>query len=190
MSQQPAPDFTLLTTRSEPVALSSLWRVRLTALVFVRHLGCTFCKEQVKDLRDHAAELEEAGLGVAIITPDTVEHNAAFAAEHAVPFVVLADPRRAVYAAYGFREGSLGQLLNPHVVARGAVATLRGNIARRSAGNARQLPGLALVDRAGLLRYRKPARDAADHLSARQLLAVARPLLATECERTRPGAAD
>jgi peroxiredoxin len=190
MPPQPAPDFTVLNTRSEPVALSTLWSVRLTALVFVRHLGCTFCKEQVKDLRDHAVELAQAGLGVAVITPDTVEHNAAFAAEYALPFLVLADPERSVYAAYGFQEGTFGQLLNPHVVARGAVATLRGNIAGRSAGNARQLPGLALVDRAGLLRYRRPARDAADHLSARQLLAVARPLLRTERERTRPDAAE
>ena len=185
MPAQPAPDFTLLNTRSEPVALSDLWNVRLTALVFVRHLGCSFCKEQVTDLRDYAPELEQAELGIALVTPDTAEHNAAFAAEHALPFVVLADPERRAYAAYGFHEGRLGQLLNAHIVARGALALLHGHAARRSAGNARQLPGLALVDQAGLLRYRRVARDAADHLSARQLLAKAAPLLEAERERTR-----
>ena len=186
---QLAPDCALLDIHAEPLSLSQVWETRLSALIFVRHLGCSFCVAQVSDLRSHAAEIEAAGLGIALVTPDTPANSAAFAERLALPFLVLADPRRAAYASYGLRQGQLRDFITPRVVGHGAKELLHGNLPRRSAGNAMQLAGTALVSQDGVLLALRPARDVADYLSARDLLRLAQPHLLSARERTRPTAA-
>jgi peroxiredoxin len=56
-----APDIELFDTDGNPVHLSDYWQGERTALVFMRHVGCIFCREQVQDLRDNADALRDAG---------------------------------------------------------------------------------------------------------------------------------
>lgn len=145
----------------------------LTAFIFVRHLGCIFCREQVKDLRANATALAGAGVQVVIVSPATPQQSAAFARDFAVPFPVLSDPAREAYRAFGFFEGTVGQLLNPHIIARSMQAVARGALPGRRSGNSRQLPGAVLVDSTGTILHLQVATDAADHLMASDVLEIA-----------------
>lgn len=158
-----------------PVRFSGFWQERTTAFVFVRHLGCVFCREQLKDLRTHAQDIELAGLSLVVIVPDRPDVVTTFAAGFRPPFPILSDPRREAYQAYGLTEGTGAQLLNPHVIARSFGAMARGNFQGRSSGaSKRQLPGTAIVDRNGQMLHHHVAADAADHLSAAALIDIAR----------------
>jgi peroxiredoxin len=169
-----APDATVRTVDGSNVRFSDYWKEGLTAFTFIRYLSCIFCKEQVREYRDHAAEIANAGLRVVIITPAAPEASADFAREMRLPFTVLCDPERDAYRAYGLTEGSVGQLINPRIVARGVQATLRGNLIEvPKGGNSRQLPGTAIIDQEGRVQYHHVARDASDHLTAAQLIAQA-----------------
>jgi peroxiredoxin len=165
-----APDIEVFDADGKPVRLSHYWQGERTALVFMRHIGCIFCREQVQDLRDNAAALEEAGVSVVIITPDRPSRARKFVEQYRVPFPTLTDPERNAYRAYGLMDGSLGQLINPHIIARGAKATLNGTFLNRTTSAPRQLPGTAIVDSTGRLLHLHHARDAADHLTSRDLI--------------------
>jgi peroxiredoxin len=169
-----APDAVALAVDGTEVRFSDYWRKGTTAFTFIRYLSCIFCKEQVKEYRDHAAEIARAGLQVVIVTPATPEESAAFAERLNLPFPILCDPERAAYRAYGLTEGSAGQLLNPRVVARGIQATLHGSFPTPpKGGNPRQLPGTAIVDWSGKVQFHHVAEDASDHVTIAQLLAQA-----------------
>lgn len=111
-----APDFTLLNTDNEPVKLSDLWTDRPLLLAFTRHFGCTQCKEMLNELTLGRDQIEQAGLGIAIIMQGSPEENAAFAKRFAPGLLCLSDPERKVYEAYGLEKGNLFQtFLNPKV---------------------------------------------------------------------------
>jgi peroxiredoxin len=166
-----APDLTLIDAQGIERSFSEFWREGLTAFTFLRYLGCLFCREQVKDLRDHQAYLAEAGLQIVLVTPDRPEPSHAFADQFRLPFPLLTDPRREAYRAYGLTEATRGQLLRPRVFLRGARVVLGGTLQGKPDQRvSRQLPGTALVDTAGRLRFLHLADDPSDHLSLARLL--------------------
>ncbi len=169
-----APDVEVFDADGKPVRLSHYWQGGLTALVFMRHVGCIFCREQVQDLRDNAAALEAAGLSVVVLTPDRPSRARKFVEEYRVPFPTLTDPDRNAYRAYGLMDGSFGQLVNRRIFTEGVKATMNGTFLRRTTSAPRQLPGTAIVDSSGRLRHLHHARDAADHLTSQELIELAR----------------
>jgi peroxiredoxin Q/BCP len=70
-------------------------------LAFYPADGTPGCTTQACDIRDHWAEFEELGVRVVGISPDDVATHADFAAEHALPHLLLADPEHRVLEAYG-----------------------------------------------------------------------------------------
>jgi peroxiredoxin len=111
-----APDLALLDTSGKPVQLSSLWAERPLLLAFTRHFGCTQCKEMLAELVNGREQIEKAGLGIAVITQGTPEATAEFARQQAPGLLMLCDPQRKAYQAYGLERGNLFQtFLNPKV---------------------------------------------------------------------------
>ncbi len=104
-----APDLTLQNTAGEPVQLSSLWAQRPLLLAFTRHFGCTQCKEMLEELVTGRVQIENAGLSIAVITQGAPEETAIFAEKYAPGLLVLCDPERKAYQAYGLEQGSLFQ---------------------------------------------------------------------------------
>jgi len=111
-----APDLMLQTSSGEPVQLSSLWKQKPLLLAFTRHFGCTQCKEMLDELVAGKERIEKAGLGIAVITQGTLEITGEFAKMFAPGLLVLADPERKAYQAYGLERGNLFQtVINPKV---------------------------------------------------------------------------
>ena len=119
-------------------------------------------------------EFDALGARVVLAGQGSAEESAAFARDLRLPFVVLADPERAAYATYGLVEGTLGQLIAPAVTVAALRATLRGARQGPTVGAQRQLPGAFVIDRAGIVRFAKPARHAGDIASAEELLTAVR----------------
>jgi len=105
--ESPAPDLALLDIAGKPVKLSSLWKKRPLVLAFTRHFGCTQCKEMLDELVGGRERIEKAGLGIAVVTQGTPETTALFAEKHAPNLLMLSDPERASYRAYGLERGTL-----------------------------------------------------------------------------------
>jgi peroxiredoxin len=104
-----APDLLLLDTSRNPVQLSALWASKPLLLAFTRHFGCTQCKEMLDELVAGKDRIIQAGLDLAIVTQGTPESAALFAKDFAPGLLVLADPERKAYTAYGLERGNLFQ---------------------------------------------------------------------------------
>lgn len=111
-----APDLTLVDTSGKPIKLSDLWKEKPLLLAFTRHFGCTQCKEMLDELSAGREQIEQAGLNIAVIMQGTPGESAEFAKKFATGLMVLADPERKAYHAFGLERGNLFQtFLNPKV---------------------------------------------------------------------------
>lgn len=112
----PAPDLKVQDSSGKTVQLSALWKKKPLLLAFTRHFGCTQCKEMLDELVEGKERIHKAGLDIAVITQGTPQSTALFARQFAPGLLLLSDPQREAYRAYGLEQGNLFQtFLNPKV---------------------------------------------------------------------------
>ena len=161
-----APDLTLLDTAGKPVTLSKLWKKRPLLLAFTRHFGCTQCKEMLEELVNGRERIEDAGLGIAVITQGTPETTDLFAREYAPDLLCLADPERRAYQAYGLERGTLFEtFLNLKVMQAVARSRKKGyEVEPPPAGqDAMQMSGSFIISREGRVLLPYYYDNIADH---------------------------
>jgi len=126
--------------------LADLSRERPTLVVFLRHSGCTFCREALSDLRRRREAIESQGVGIALATMSDDASARKIAERYGLGDVPrVSDPDRYLYAAFSLRRGTLLQLFGPRVFLRGVAATLRGHLVGPLDGDGFQMPGAFLV---------------------------------------------
>ena len=96
----PAPDFEAPDQTGATVRLAD-FAGRPLALYFYPKDDTPGCTTQACNLRDHTAALDDTGVAVVGVSPDTVASHEAFAGAHDLPFPLLADPGRTILNAYG-----------------------------------------------------------------------------------------
>jgi len=116
-------------------------------IVFLRHSGCTFCRQTLADLHTQRAELAAEGvLPVLVHMEDDVSGKRFFAEFELDDLPRISDPKCQLYRAYGLNRGRLGQLLGPAVWWRGFKAAI---LSRHGVGPAKgdgfQMPGAFLT---------------------------------------------
>ena len=94
----------------EDVRLGDLWRDRPTALVFLRHFGCVFCRHHAVRLHRARQGFEDAGVGLAVIGMGTPEDAADFRRIHGMELPVLVDPDRRIYERAGAKIATIDEL--------------------------------------------------------------------------------
>ena len=164
----PAPDLDVRLALGGSVRLSTLWQAQPLLLAFTRHFGCTQCKEMLDRLRASQAELDAAGLRLAVVTQGTAEAAAEFCAQFAPPgSICLSDPEFKVYAAYGLERGNIFQtVLSPQIwKAVNDAAKLKGwRLELPPAGqDAAMLSGTFVIGRDGRVRLPYYYAHIADH---------------------------
>jgi len=172
----PAPDLTLFDRDGKETTLASQWQQGPILLNFLRHFGCTFCRQSLARLENHRDELAAAGLQVINIAMGEPKHIKRYCGNLAPNLDCLGRTDDQIYRAYGLREGQLNELANINVAKSAMGEFLRGNIGGVPSGNMRMMPGTFIIDRDGSIAYTYYSEDIADHPSIDELLKAAKNL--------------
>ena len=85
--------------------MNSLWAEQPAVILFLRHFGCMFCQDHIKQAVALHGEFLEHGTKFYAIGHGTVEQAKAFVEANSVPFPVYCDPTKKIYDLAGFKRG-------------------------------------------------------------------------------------
>jgi peroxiredoxin len=132
-------------------------------LVFLRHGGCTFCRQTLSDLQHHRDEILDLGVEVAIVHMGSPMEGTMMLSNYELDFFHrFSDPQCKLYRRYGFQRGKFSQLFTPKILWRGMKACLLGGHGiGKPQGDGFQLPGVVVVyQQESILAF--PAEDASE----------------------------
>lgn len=162
-----APELGYVLHTGERGPLSRLYSEQPLVLVFLRHLGCVFCRE-------HVATLNRSTLNIALVVMASPTAANAFREEMQSPHPFLCDESHELYDAFGLKRGNLTQLFNLHTIRRGMEATRAGHRVGKPVGDPWVLGGTFVVSTDGKIVFSKPAHDASDNATEAEILAALR----------------
>lgn len=139
---------------SDGRTVADLSRDQPVLLVCLRHLGCTFSREALSDLRDQRSIIEQNGtrLVLAHLEDDAVAVPV-FARYGLEDLPHISDPEAHVYESCGLERGGARQLFAPRVLWRGfRAALLDRHGAGWSGADVRRMPGAFLIERGRIVR--------------------------------------
>ena len=116
-------------------------------LVFLRHLGCSFCKEGLRDIAQKRNNIERFGTKIVFIHMAETSVDAYFAEHQLRGIPQVSDPECRFYISFGLIKGSLNQLFGLATLIRGFGDGLyqRGFQVGRELGDAFQMPGIFMI---------------------------------------------
>lgn len=131
---------------------TTLWTLsqeRPTFVLFIRHSGCTFCREALADLKERSATLRQRGWNLVVVHMSSMSAGRALLDQYGLTDVPgISDPDRGLFQAFKLQTGSLGQVIGLSVLWR---AIVKGTVWRygfgRIVGNPRQLAGAFVIDK-------------------------------------------
>lgn len=139
-----------------------------TLVVFLRHFGCTFCREAIADVARVRDGIRKAGAAIAFVHSSPPEDAEAWFHDSALADALLiSDPQLSHYRAFGLGQTAPQSLIDPKVWARGAQCAMLHGFGMQPAEMLRQLPGAFVVQRDRVLaayRHSSPA-DRPDYLA-------------------------
>jgi peroxiredoxin len=149
---------------SRDVRLGDVWAERPATLVFLRHYGCTFCRDHAVRLNEDRQTFEAAGAPLTVIGQGTPANAAWFRDEFDLELDLLVDTDRLAYRAAGTKVATFSELLGPGQIVRG-LARARGSGVRqgKTVGHPAQLGGLMLVMPGGDVPWTHLSDDAGDY---------------------------
>ena len=121
-------------SRSQPVLL-----------VFLRHFGCTFCREALHDLSERRADIRRRGSKLVLIHMSDDDTAETYFEKYDLSGVDhVSDPGCAYYEAFGLAKGTARQLFGLHSWIRGFQAgVLDGHgVGYKPLGDGFQMPGV------------------------------------------------
>lgn len=136
------------------VNLATISLVSPVLVLFLRHSGCTFCREALADLSASRKSIEASGATIVIVHPGGAgEFEPLLERNGLADLDRIDDHDQTLYQAFGLRRGSWWQLAGPRVLWNGIRAGLfNGHGAGRPTGDVKQMPGLFLLDRCEVVR--------------------------------------
>lgn len=116
-------------------------------LVFLRHFGCTFCREALADLRQARSRIDAAGTRLVLVHMSEDDRAQAFITRYGLDDVTcIGDPERVLYRAFTLGRGSLRQLFGWSVIKRGwSAGVVGGHGVGKLEGDGFQMPGAFVV---------------------------------------------
>ena len=129
-------------------SLSVLIGERWVFLVFLRHFGCTFCREAVAEISEKRPQIESRGASLAFVHLGTEEKAQWFFKPYGLLDVPrFADAEGRLYQSFGLLRAELRQYLNSESILRMLLAWTHGHFTGLPAGDIQRMPGAFLMDR-------------------------------------------
>jgi hypothetical protein len=123
-------------------------------------------------LRHHEKALEALGVAVLVVTFEAGLLARAYVEETRLPWPLVVDGSRTLYAAYGMLRGHAWDIWGPATWLAYARTLARGGTLRRATGDVSQLGGDVLIDPGGIVRVHHVGKGPADRPRVESLLAV------------------
>lgn len=132
-------------------------------LVFLRHAGCTFCREALADISHSRAEIESRGSRIVLVHMGDIAELDRLLEKNALQDVDrICDTAQDLYKAFGLKRGSALQLFGPKVWLRGVkVGLIDGHGVGKPLADSSQMPGVFLLEQ-GMIARRFRHKSAAD----------------------------
>ncbi len=132
---------------SEGISLNEMTYRWPTLIVFLRHFGCTFCREALNDISEVRKNIEIKGTRIVLVhmMPEEVaEKELIKYGLGEVPHI--SDPESLLYKKFKLQRGSLSQLFGIKVLVRGIISgIIKGNGQGKEMGDIYQMPGVFLL---------------------------------------------
>jgi len=136
------------------VSLDELSRLSPVLLVFLRHTGCTFCRETLADLARQRKAIEAEGVRLVLVfMADEGSASEALTRFGLDDVHRVCDAEQNVYRAFGLPRGSVTELATPNVAWRGLRGLLKGyGLSLPCREDLFQMPGVFVVFHGEILR--------------------------------------
>ncbi|MCH2045408.1 MAG: redoxin domain-containing protein [Saprospiraceae bacterium] len=130
--------------------LRTLSEKKTIMLVFLRHFGCTFCRETLSDLTDIKDALASRNMELIMVHMSSEDVAESFFEQYDLMGIShISDPDCSLYEYFGVSRGSFLQLYGLKVWLRGFKAALidgRGRpIAKKGLGDYTRMPGIFVL---------------------------------------------
>ncbi len=134
--------------------LSVLSLLSPVLVVFLRHPGCTFCRESISDIARSRKAIEGAGVRIVLVHHgDTAAIQSLLNRRGLEGMDRIYDADLSLYRAFGLKRGTTSQLVGPKTWFRGTVAgILHGHGVGRVGGDPFQMPGAFLIHNCRMVR--------------------------------------
>lgn len=128
-------------------SIADLSRQQPVLVVFLRHSGCTFCREALQDLSEQRQKIEANGTKIVLVHMGDNEKSRSFFEAYGMGDVDrISDPECRLYRGYDLGRGRLSQLFGAKVFWRGfKAAILNRHGFGILNGDGFQMPGAFLV---------------------------------------------
>lgn len=130
--------------------LEELLKEHKVLLIFLRHLGCTYCRKVVSEFSKEFVGGETEGFKPVFIHMAESGRGEQFFTSYDLSGIDhISDPNKVLYQEFSLKRGSLMQLMGPQVLIRGAVDLLRFGIGKLE-GDGFQMHGAFLLEGEGV----------------------------------------
>ncbi len=116
-------------------------------LIFLRHFGCTFCREGLDELSKKRTEIETGGTKIIFVHMTENKIAEKYFTEYHLPKVThISDPECQYYLAFGLVKGNFGQLFGFQNWARAFnTGVVKGYGWANQIGDGFQMPGVFVI---------------------------------------------
>lgn len=151
---------------SQNQTLFELSKHNKVLLVFVRHFGCTFCRETVSEIAKIDETIKNKKWELVYVHMSDPDFGEEFFAKYYSKKVHhISDPGRILYKSFNLSRGTLLELFGPSTWIKGLYyGYFKGNGLGEVEGDSLQLGGVFLIDN-GEIKFEKKATKASDIIS-------------------------
>lgn len=136
-----------------PEPLAAMQERGPVLLIFLRHFGCTFCRETLATVAERRAAIESAGAQVAFVHMSSPGEATRWFEHYGVGDLVrISDPERALYRQFDLEQSTLAELAHPRIWWPWVrTAIVKGHGVGAAGPNWRQLTGVFVLHRGRVL---------------------------------------
>ncbi|GAB5465315.1 MAG: hypothetical protein Kapaf2KO_07510 [Candidatus Kapaibacteriales bacterium] len=148
---------------SNGLSVFQMSRNKTTLIVFLRHLGCIFCRETLKHVLECREAIEQKGIQILLVHQSESKYASQIFDSYGLNDMEhLSDRDMHLYRIFGLKKGKVKQLLGLEVWKGGLRAMLRKKVIfGKRQGDVYQLSGFFLY-RNGKIQRKYSSRHAAD----------------------------